>query len=201
MHTFTKIVILVTIMLSIATSGCATNGTDEPEPIPDIIENQDHVAEQDSTDNINKEQSTFKISTSAFENNGEIPSRYTCDGDNINPELIPGILPKGTENLVLIVDDTDAPGGMFTHWIVWNIEPGSMIRENTIPGVQGLNDFKTTDYAGPCPPSGTHRYFFRIYALDTMLDLVSGSTRTDLEQAMQDHIIAEAELMGTYSRE
>jgi Raf kinase inhibitor-like YbhB/YbcL family protein len=141
----------------------------------------------------------FTISTSAFENKGEIPSRYTCDGDNINPELVPGILPEDTESLVLIVDDPDAPRGTFTHWIVWNIEPGSMINENTNPGVEGLNDVKGTDYFGPCTPSGTHRYFFRIYALDTMLDLGSGSTRTALEQAMQEHIIAEGELMGTYS--
>ncbi|SES70010.1 phospholipid-binding protein, PBP family [Methanococcoides vulcani] len=186
MHTLTKIVTLAAIILIISISGCTTTDTD-PEPIPDIIEND--------------KQNTFTVSTSAFENNGEIPSRYTCDGDNVNPELIPGILSEDTESLVLIVDDPDAPRGTFTHWIVWNIEPGSVIRENTIPGVQGLNDFKTTDYAGPCPPSGTHRYFFRIYALNTMIDIESGSTRTTLEQAMQDHIIAEAELMGTYSRE
>ncbi|NYT19000.1 MAG: YbhB/YbcL family Raf kinase inhibitor-like protein [Methanosarcinales archaeon] len=186
MNIFTKIAIALMIMLSIAASGCTTTDTG-PEPIPDIIEKEN--------------QSILTISTGAFENNGEIPSRYTCDGDNINPELIPSALPENTESLVLIVDDPDAPKGTFTHWIVWNIEPGSIIKENTIPGVQGLNDLKGTDYAGPCPPSGTHRYFFRIYALDTMLDLGSGSTRTALEQAMQEHIIAEGELMGTYSRD
>ncbi|WP_135605266.1 YbhB/YbcL family Raf kinase inhibitor-like protein [Methanococcoides sp. NM1] len=185
MSTFTKIVALATIMMVIAVSGCTTTDT-EPEPIPDIIENEN--------------QNTFTISTSAFDNNAEIPSRYTCDGDNINPELVPGILPENTESLVLIVDDPDAPGGTFTHWVVWNIEPGSIINEDVVPGVQGLNDFKGTDYIGPCPPSGTHRYFFRAYALDTMIDLNSGSTRTALEQAMQDHIIAEGELMGTYSK-
>ncbi|WP_052402836.1 YbhB/YbcL family Raf kinase inhibitor-like protein [Methanococcoides methylutens] len=186
MRTFTNIVTLAAIILIIAISGCTTIDT-EPELIPDIIEND--------------KENTFTISTNSFENNGEIPSRYTCEGDNINPELIPGILPEDAKSLVLIVDDPDAPRGTFTHWIIWNIEPGSIINEDTIPGVQGLNDFKTKEYAGPCPPSGTHRYFFRIYALDTMLDLESGSTRPILEQAMQDHIIAEAELMGTYSRE
>ena len=197
MRTLIKIVILATIILIIAASGCTTTDTDEPEPIPVIIENEDHVPARDN----NEEQDIFTISTSAFENNGEIPSRYTCDGDNINPELIPGILSEDTDSLVLIVEDSDAPKGTFTHWIVWNIEPGSIIKENSIPGVQGLNDVKGTDYFGPCPLSGTHRYFFRIYALDTMLDLGSGSTRTALEQAMQEHIIAEGELMGTYSRE
>lgn len=190
MRTLTKITILVITMLVMALSGCTTTET-EPEPIPDIIENNDGS---------NENQNILTISTSAFENKGEIPSRHTCDGENINPELVPGILPEDTKSLVLIVDDPDAPMGTFTHWIVWNIEPGVIIMEDTIPGIQGLNDFKTMDYAGPCPPSGTHRYFFRVYALDTMLDLGSGSTRTDLKQAMQGHIIAEGDLMGTYSR-
>ena len=186
-----RIVMLATIMLVIAVSGCTTTDT-EPEPVPDIIENED---------NKNTDQNAFTISTSAFDNNEEIPSRYTCDGDNINPEIIAENLPENTESLVLIVDDPDAPMGTFTHWIVWNIEPGSIIREDTVPGVQGLNDFKNTDYSGPCPPSGTHRYFFRIYAMDSILELDPGSTRVDLEQAMQEHIIVEGELMGTYSRD
>ncbi|ABE51947.1 YbhB/YbcL family Raf kinase inhibitor-like protein [Methanococcoides burtonii] len=189
MRTLMKIVALTTMILTIAVSGCATTDTDEPEPIPEIIEDENNVPEQE----------IFLISTSAFENNGEIPSRYTCDGDNINPELVPGSLPEDTVSLVLIVDDPDAPIGTFTHWIVWNIAPGSIIEENTVPGIQGLNGAKGTDYLGPCPPSGTHRYFFRFYALDTMLDIGSGSTRTTLEEAMQEHIIAEGELMGTYS--
>lgn len=197
MSTLMKIFTLATMILIIAASGCTTTDTDEPEPMPEIIEDEENVPEQDN----NEEQETFTISSSAFENNGEIPSRYTCDGDNINPELVSGILPEDTVSLVLIVDDPDAPIGTFTHWIVWNIEPGSIIKENTIPGVQGLNGAKGTDYLGPCPPSGTHRYFFRFYALDTMLDIGSGSTRAALEQAMQEHIIAEGELMGTYSRE
>lgn len=186
MNMLAKIVMLATIMLVITISGCTTTDT-EPEPIPDIIENEN--------------EELFTISTSSFKNNEEIPSKYTCEGDNINPELVADNLPEDTKSLVLIVDDPDAPMGTFTHWIVWNIEPGPSIREDTVPGIQGLNDFKKTDYSGPCPPSGTHRYFFRVYALDSMLELDPGSTRANLEQAMQEHIIAEGELMGTYSRD
>ncbi|WP_440951452.1 YbhB/YbcL family Raf kinase inhibitor-like protein [Methanococcoides sp. FTZ1] len=186
MNIFTKIVSLAAIMLIITISGCTATDTG-PEPIPDIVENED--------------EGSFMISTSSFENNGKIPSKYTCEGDNINPELVTDNLPEDTVSLVLIVEDPDAPMGTFTHWIVWNIEPGSIIVEDTVPGIQGLNDFKKTNYSGPCPPSGTHRYFFRIYALDTMLELESGSTRTTIEKAMMQHVIAEGELMGTYSRD
>lgn len=143
---------------------------------------------------------SIKVSSSAFTSNGSIPEKYTCDGQNINPPLEFEGIPEKAESLVLIVDDPDAPTKTFTHWIVWNIEPVAKIEEDSIPGVEGLNDFKEIGYGGPCPPSGTHRYFFRVYALDKNLDLKAGAGRKDLENEMIGHIIAEGELMGKYRK-
>jgi Raf kinase inhibitor-like YbhB/YbcL family protein len=143
---------------------------------------------------------SIKVSSSAFTSNGSIPEKYTCDGQNINPPLEFEGIPEEAESLVLIVDDPDAPTKTFTHWIVWNIEPVAKIEEDSIPGVEGLNDFKEIGYGGPCPPSGTHRYFFRVYALDKNLDLKAGAGRKDLENEMIGHIIAEGELMGKYRK-
>ncbi len=143
---------------------------------------------------------TIKVFSSAFVANGSIPRKYTCDGQDINPPLEFEGIPEKAESLVLIVDDPDAPTKTFTHWLVWNIEPVAKIEKDSIPGVEGLNDFKKIGYGGPCPPSGTHRYFFRVYALDKKLELKAGTGRKDLENAMIGHIIAEGELMGKYSR-
>lgn len=143
---------------------------------------------------------SINVSSSAFASNGSVPGKYTCDGQNINPPLEFEGIPEEAESLVLIVDDPDASPKTFTHWIVWNIEPMAKIEEDSIPGVEGLNDFKKIGYGGPCPPSGTHRYFFRVYALDKNLDLKAGAGRKDLEKEMIGHIIAEGELMGKYSR-
>lgn len=142
----------------------------------------------------------IKVFSSAFTANGSIPGKYTCDGQNINPPLEFEGIPEEAKSLVLIVDDPDAPTKTFTHWIVWNIEPVAKIEEDSIPGIEGLNGFKKIGYGGPCPPSGTHRYFFRVYALDKKLDLKAGAGRKELENEMIGHIIAEGELMGKYSR-
>jgi len=142
----------------------------------------------------------LKISSPAFENNGRIPGKYTCDGQDINPTLNIKGIPEGAKTLVLVVDDPDAPSGMWVHWVVWNIPPEETIKEDTVPGTQGMNDFRKSSYGGPCPPSGTHRYFFRVYALDTELDLSTDSVKSDVEQAMQGHVIEKAELTGLYSR-
>lgn len=142
----------------------------------------------------------IKVFSSAFAANGSIPVKYTCNGTNVNPPLEFEGIPEEAESLVLIVDDPDAPMKTFTHWIVWNIEPVAKIEEDSIPGVEGMNDFKKIGYGGPCPPSGTHRYFFRVYALDRQLDLKAGAGRKDLEKGMIGHIIAEGELMGKYSK-
>ncbi len=140
------------------------------------------------------------IASPAFENNKLIPSKYTCDGDNVNPTLNIKGIPQETKSLVLIVDDPDALMGTWDHWIVWNIPPTNKIEENSVPGTEGLNDFRKHSYGGPCPPSGTHRYFFKVYALDTKLDLNPNSRKKDVEKAMKDHILARGELIGLYSR-
>jgi Raf kinase inhibitor-like YbhB/YbcL family protein len=140
--------------------------------------------------------------TSAFQQGANIPSKFSCDGPNTNPPLQISDVPPEAKSLVLIVDDPDAPSGLFTHWAVWNISPQtSAIAEGSTPkGVQGTNDFGRSGYGGPCPPSGTHRYYFKIFALDRELDLAFGAKRSQLDAAMKDHVIAQGELMGRYSR-
>jgi len=118
----------------------------------------------------------------------------------VNPPLKIKDVPKGTESLVLIVDDPDAPMGTWDHWIVWNIPPTEAIDEDSVPGIEGMNDFNRHSYGGPCPPSGTHRYFFKVYALDTSLHLDSNARKEDVERAMEAHILAEGEIVGRYSR-
>jgi len=142
----------------------------------------------------------IKVFSSAFESNHTIPRKYTCNAENINPPLEFISIPEKAESLVLIMDDPDAPMKIFTHWIVWNIVPIAKIDEDSIPGVEGINDFRKIGYGGPCPPSGTHRYFFRVYALDKQLGLKAGTSRKKLESEMIGHIIAEGELMGKYSK-
>jgi len=147
--------------------------------------------------------SSMKISSPAFENNQFIPVKYTCDGEDINPPLQIENVPKEAKSLVLIVDDPDAPIGIWSHWVVFNIDPSvQFIEEDSSPegAVEGLNDFKKHSYGGPCPPSGTHHYYFRLYALDTTLDLSSEATREDVLEAIKGHILASAELIGLYQR-
>ena len=143
----------------------------------------------------------LSVNSSAFESGKLIPKKYTCDGQEINPPLTIEGVPKEAKTLVLIVDDPDAPSGTFDHWIVWNI-PASMgkIGENNVPGIEGMNGARQIGYFGPCPPSGTHRYFFKVYALDTELSLAVGSKKRDVEKAMQNHVLAKGELMGLYRR-
>jgi len=142
------------------------------------------------------------LSSSAFENNGTIPSKYTCDGNDIAPPLLLSNIPKNTQSLALIVEDPDAPIGVVTHWTVWNILPqkSQFTEGEKIDFPQGINVFGTVGYKGPCPPSGTHRYFFKLYAIDTMLVLDNGSTKDALIQAMDGHILEQVTLMGKYSR-
>jgi Raf kinase inhibitor-like YbhB/YbcL family protein len=143
------------------------------------------------------------ISSPAFKQDDPIPATYTCDGPDMNPPLVIDNVPREAKTLALIMDDPDAPSGMWVHWLLWNIDPKAReLKENNVPAGarQGTNDFRTTTYGGPCPPSGTHRYFFKVYALDTTLDLGPGTNKTALEKAMRGHIIAQAELMGRYKR-
>jgi Raf kinase inhibitor-like YbhB/YbcL family protein len=144
----------------------------------------------------------MKITSSAFQAGGTIPSKFTCDEADVNPALRFEGAPAGAKSLVLIVDDPYAPSGLFTHWLIWNIDPkATEIAESSAPkGVQRKNDFGKSSYGGPCPPSGTHRYYFKIFALDSDLDLAAGSKRSQLDAAMRGHIIAQGEMIGRYSR-
>ena len=146
---------------------------------------------------------SLQLSSSAFAYGGAIPARYTCDGEDANPPLAIDRVPTGTKSLALIVDDPDAPVGLWVHWVLWNIHPQiRQIGEKIVPAdaIQGRNSWGRTSYGGPCPPSGTHRYFFKLYALDTILKLGSGTTKAELERAMEGHVIGKGELMGTYRR-
>jgi len=145
----------------------------------------------------------LKISSPVFENNGQIPSKFTCDGVNISPPLKIENITREAKSLALVFDDTDAPRGSYVHWILWNIDPGvKEIKENSVPegAIQGTNDFKKQNYGGPCPPRRAHKYVLKIYALDTRLDLSPHSTKTELEKAMKGHILAQDQLIGVYKR-
>ncbi len=145
----------------------------------------------------------LEVTSTAFKTGEAIPTEYSCKGENINPPLEIHGIPSGTKSLVLIVDDPDAPGGLFTHWIVWNIVSSTAgVAQKSVPGggVQGTNDFGKKGYGGPCPPSGTHRYFFRVFALDQKLELPAGAKRSGLNKAMAGHIIGQGELMGRFSQ-
>ena len=144
----------------------------------------------------------MNVTSSAFQEGANIPSKFSCDGANSSPPLQISDVPSEAKSLVLIVDDPDAPSGLFTHWAVWNISPQmSTIAEGSVPkGVQGTNDFGKSGYGGPCPPSGAHRYYFKIFALDRELDLPFRAKRGQLDAAIEGHVIAQGELMGRYSR-
>jgi Raf kinase inhibitor-like YbhB/YbcL family protein len=147
--------------------------------------------------------STLKITSPVFKHNDRIPPKYTCDGADINPPLLVENVPAGTQSLSLIVDDPDAPRGIWVHWVVWNIAPDTKeIKEHTVPSgaQQGINDFRKNSYGGPCPPSGTHRYFFKLYALNAKLNIDRNANKASLEKAMSGHILGQAELIGLYAR-
>lgn len=147
--------------------------------------------------------SSMELSSTAFGNKEKIPSKYTCDGDEVSPPLKISNVPEDTKSLALISEDPDAPSGNWIHWVVWNIPPDTdEIPEGSLPSgaVEGVTSFGDNKYGGPCPPSGSHRYYFRLYALDTDIDLPVASGKEDLKDAMENHIIEQAELMGTYTR-
>lgn len=145
--------------------------------------------------------STLSVTSPAFKSEDFIPVKYTCDGENISPPLNIANIPNGTKTLVLIMDDPDAPNGTFDHWLVWNIAPtSSTIMEDNAPGTEGKNGSGNNGYKGPCPPSGIHRYFFRVYALDTKLELKPGAVRSMLEESLQNHVLATGEMVGLYKK-
>ena len=151
----------------------------------------------------------INITSSAFEEGGLIPPKYTCDGADISPPLQWDTVSDGTKSIALISDDPDAPMGTWVHWVLFNLPPETReLPENIHPdenlpsgAIQGITDFRRIGYGGPCPPSGTHRYFFKIYALDTVLDLPSRAGKSDLVNAMEEHILAQGQLMGKYKRQ
>ena len=149
----------------------------------------------------------MRLTSTAFKHLGSIPSKYTCDGDEVNPPLTIEDVPKSAKSLVLIMDDPDAvkvAGKIWDHWVVWNIAPTTkIIAENSVPegAVQGRNSWSTNTYGGPCPPHGEHRYVFKLYALDITLNPTTSATKKDVEQAMKGHVLEQTELVGVYKRE
>jgi Raf kinase inhibitor-like YbhB/YbcL family protein len=140
------------------------------------------------------------ISSPEFEPNGFIPPRFTCDGANVNPPLDVHDIPTAAKSLALIMDDPDAPIRAWVHWLAWNIPVGTHIKEDTLLKEQGVNDFRQNKYGGPCPPYGIHRYYFKVYALDTPISLAADAGRKELEKAMQGHVLGYGELVGRYKR-
>jgi Raf kinase inhibitor-like YbhB/YbcL family protein len=145
----------------------------------------------------------FALESSAFENAQAIPSRHSCEGEDVSPPLRWSNVPEGTRSLALVVDDPDAPGGVFTHWLAWGLDPAAEeLGERDSAPNEGRNDFGTSGYRGPCPPPGhgRHRYVFRLYALDAEQELSAGAAKAELEQAIEGHVLTIAELVGTYER-
>jgi hypothetical protein len=152
---------------------------------------------------------TMQITSSAFAEGATIPARYTCSGADVSPALTWSGAPQGTASFALIADDPDAPGKTWVHWVIYDVPFGAAGLAEDIPkderlddgSAQGRNDFQRTGYGGPCPPRGNpHRYFFKLYALDTMLNLGAGATKAEVEAAMEGHILAQAQVMGTFAR-
>jgi len=148
------------------------------------------------------------VTSIAFQEGEMIPSKYTCDGQNTSPPLAWKSVPEGTKSLALIADDPDAPRGTFIHWVMYNMPASDRKLDENVPGEkalpngtrQGVNDANRIGYMGPCPPSGTHRYYFKVYALDKMLDLQPGATKEQVLDDMKEHVLAEGQIMGRYKR-
>jgi Raf kinase inhibitor-like YbhB/YbcL family protein len=179
--------LLVVAALAIATCGCKKDNGSSEERSRDM---------------------KISVSSSAFQEGGMIPPKYTCDGNDLSIPLTWTGVPEGTKSIAVISDDPDAPVGTWVHWVMWNIPPTVRELAEGVPtkprlpdgSRQGISDFGRPGYGGPCPPSGTHRYYFKVYALDVTLDLPGTTRKADLVKAMKGHILAEGQLMGKYSR-
>jgi Raf kinase inhibitor-like YbhB/YbcL family protein len=180
-----------TVVLSLALPGCSTG----PRPLPPAQQSPDQKSE-------------IKLTSVAFQQGQPIPRQYTCAGINISPPLEWSGVPKTARTVAIVVDDPDAPGGTFVHWVLYNIPADNIGFVENVPmsetlkvgGFQGKNDFQKIGYGGPCPPSGTHRYFFKLYAVDAELPLKAGATWAELDKALEGHVVAQGQLMGTYQR-
>jgi len=210
------------LFLAIALAACG-GATDQPAQVPTTISppvveptsvpptevepTEEPAMEEAPTQEI-IEIGPFELTSSAFAHEEPIPVKYSCDGENISPPLAWSDPPEGTQSFVLINDDPDAPVGVWIHWVLYNIPGDSRGLNEAIPAQEelgdgsqhGENSWGRRDYGGPCPPSGTHRYFFKLYALDIVLELGAGADKETLLDAMEGHVLAEAELMGTFER-
>jgi len=193
------IIIIIIVITAVVIGYFFINVSKNETPTPEVV-----------SDTPDTKMQTLKISSPAFEALGTIPSKYTCDGASIIPPLVIDGVPEGTASLVLIMDDPDIPESVktsrgidvFDHWVIFNIPPDTTsVKEGLKPeGVAGQNSSGKTGYVGPCPPDKEHRYFFKVYALDLKLNLPEGSTKKEIEKAMEGHIIMSGELVGKYNR-
>ena len=166
------------------------------------------VAQQPAADKPKENSGVVKLTSAAFKEGQPIPATYTCKGVNVSPPLEWSGVPKTARTIAIIADDPDAPSGTWVHWVLYNLPADNIGLVENVPvtenlkagGFQGKNDFGKIGYSGPCPPSGTHRYFFKIYALDAELPLKAGATKAEVEKAMEGHIVAQGQLMGTFGR-
>jgi Raf kinase inhibitor-like YbhB/YbcL family protein len=208
-----RLMVLCLVCLTLACGGCGVDATppsapvaptptsEPPTPVPELAAVPQEEEEGGQT-------MPFELTSTGFAHEESIPSKYTCDGEDVSPSLQWGDPPPGTQSFALIMDDPDAPAGTWVHWVLYGLPaqartlPVGVVPDAELAdgGRHGKNSWGRSGYGGPCPPSGTHRYFFKLYALDTMLDLDPGASKEQLLQAMEGHIVAQAELMGMYSR-
>lgn len=167
---------------------------------PSLQENKIHIKQSDTIEHM---ADSFTLTSSAFSHNTSIPPKYTCDAEDMSPPLLWGGVPEGTQSFVLIMDDPDAPGRTWDHWVVFNIPANvrAVLEGKEPEGVAGKNSWGRTGWGGPCPPSGTHHYVFTLFALDTVLGLSEGATKESVESAMKGHVLAETVLTGLYQRQ
>jgi Raf kinase inhibitor-like YbhB/YbcL family protein len=185
---------LMVVLVSLVLIGCANRTPPATQP--------------SGTNSARQDKAEIKLTSAAFKEGEPIPRTYTCDGVNVSPPLEWGGVPKTAKTIAIVGDDPDAPGGTWVHWVLYNLPAENIGLVENLPatetlkagGFQGKNDFGKIGYDGPCPPSGTHRYFFKIYALDSELPLKAGATKAQLMKAMEGHIVVQAQLMGTYRR-
>lgn len=185
-----------------------SQATQAPPPTPVADTATPEEAAPSSEEQAGGGEMAFEITSEAFEAEAPIPVKYTCDGENISPPLTWRDPPEGASSYALISDDPDAPAGTWVHWVLFNIPGDARSLTEAIPADEtlpdgsshGQNSWRTIGYGGPCPPSGTHRYFFKLYALDQMLELPASASKEDLLAAMEGHVLGETELMGTYAR-
>lgn len=190
------------LLLLILISGCAARLETKDQQDIQYIDQPNAIPDDSMLRQNNEEVNSLKLTSTAFENNGNIPSKYTCDGEDVSPPLKIEGIPEGTESLILTMDDPDAPAGVWDHWIVWNIPATTTeIKEGQEPnGIHGRGTSGNLDYHGPCPPGEEHRYVFKLYAINTKLDLKEGAAKIDVVKAMTGHILSSTVLTGKYQR-